>query len=108
VGIHWSYGIARLGSSIVIDIALFIGGVSLIRASLKLTNQVSKADLKRGKSTRFLFNIFFAAESLKIVITIAVCNATLHSELIPLIVGIIVGVLFLPLATLGLDKNKSP
>ncbi|MGG3928042.1 hypothetical protein ABET51_18935 [Metabacillus fastidiosus] len=67
--------------AVAIGIALFIGGVSLIRASRELTNQVSKTDLRRGKRTRFWFNIIFAAEGLAIAITIIVSNATRHSEL---------------------------
>ncbi|MGG3889655.1 DUF7010 family protein [Metabacillus fastidiosus] len=94
------WGVTLLLVTVIIGIALFIGGVSLIRASRELKNQVSKADLKREKSKRFWFNIIFAAEGLAIVITIAVCNSTRHSELIPLIIAIIVGVHFLPLAHL--------
>ncbi|WP_245645132.1 DUF7010 family protein [Peribacillus loiseleuriae] len=89
-----------LVAAVTIGIALFIGGVSLIRASRELTNQVSKTDLRRGKRTRFWFNIIFAAEGLAIAITIVVCNATCHSELIPPVIAIIVGVHFLPLAPL--------
>jgi hypothetical protein len=87
-------------AAITICIVLFICGVSLIRASRELTNQVSKTDFRRGNRTMFWFNIIFAAEGLAIFITIAVCNATRHSELIPLIIAIIVGVHFLPLAHL--------
>ncbi|MED4404100.1 DUF7010 family protein [Metabacillus fastidiosus] len=86
--------------AVAIGIALFIGGVSLIRASRELTNQVSKTDLIRGKRTRFWFNIIFTAEGLAIAITIAVSNITRHSELIPVVIAIIVGVHFLPLAPL--------
>ncbi|PFK43198.1 hypothetical protein COI93_10240 [Bacillus cereus] len=89
-----------LVTAIAIGIALFVGGVSLIRASRQLTNQVSKTDLRRGKRTRFWFNIIFAAEGLAIAITIAVCNATRHTELIPLVIAIIVGAHFIPLAPL--------
>ncbi|MEK4486306.1 hypothetical protein MHH81_12055 [Psychrobacillus sp. FSL H8-0484] len=89
-----------LVTAVAIGIALFIGGISLIRASRELTNQVSKTDLRRGKRTRFWFNIIFAAEGLAIAITIAVSNATGHSELIPVVIAIIVGVHFLPLALL--------
>ncbi|PGZ95382.1 hypothetical protein COE51_20110 [Bacillus pseudomycoides] len=89
-----------LVTAIAIGIALFIGGVSLIRASRRLTNQVSKTDLRCGKRTRFWFNIIFAAEGLAIAITIAVCNATRHTELIPLVIAIIVGAHFIPLAPL--------
>lgn len=89
-----------LVTAVSIGIALFIGGVSLIRASRELTNQVSKTALRNGKRTRFWFNIIFAAEGLAIAITVAVSNATRHPELIPVIIAIIVGVHFLPLATL--------
>ncbi|GGD79252.1 DUF7010 family protein [Paenibacillus nasutitermitis] len=89
-----------LVAAVTIGIALFIGGVSLIRASRGLKNQVSSADLNSRKSTRFWFNIISAAQGLAIVITIVVCNATRHPELIPLIITIIVGVHFLPLAHL--------
>jgi hypothetical protein len=89
-----------LVAAVIIGIALFIGGLLLIRASRELKNQFSKGDLKRGKSIRFWFNIIFLAEGLAIVISIALCNATRHSELIPLIIAIIVGVHFLPLAHL--------
>ncbi len=86
--------------AVTIGMVLFIGGVSLMRASRELTNQVSKADLRRGKRTRFWFNIIFATEGLAIAITIAVSNATNHSELIPVVIAIIVGAHFLPLASL--------
>lgn len=86
--------------AVTIGMVLFIGGVSLMLASRELTNQVSKADLRRGKCTRFWFNIIFATEGLAIAITIAVSNATNHSELIPVVIAIIVGAHFLPLASL--------
>jgi len=89
-----------LVTAVSIGIALFIGGVSLIRATRELTNQVSKTALRNGKRTRFWFNIIFATEGLAIAITVAVSNATRHPELIPVIIAIIVGVHFLPLATL--------
>lgn len=89
-----------LVTAVAIGIALFIGGFSLIRASRKLTNQVSKTDLRYGKRTSFWFNIIFAAEGLAIAITIAVCNATRHPELIPVVIALIVGVHFFPLAPL--------
>ena len=83
-----------LVTAVAIGIALFVGGVSLLRASGKLTNQVSNIVLRNGKRTKFWFNIIFAAEGLAIAITIAVSNATRHPELIPVIIAIIVGVHF--------------
>ncbi|WP_249659790.1 hypothetical protein [Lysinibacillus fusiformis] len=100
MGLH-GWGVPLLlVTAVAIGIALFIGGFSLIRASRELTNQVSKTDLRQGKRTSFWFNIIFAAESLAIAITIAVCNATRHPELIPVVIALIVGVHFFPLAPL--------
>ncbi|MFC5649541.1 DUF7010 family protein [Paenibacillus solisilvae] len=89
-----------LVAAVTVGIALFIGGGSLLRASRRLTNQVSKADVKRGNRMGIWFNIIFAAEGLAIGISIAVCNAASHSELIPLAAAIIVGLHFFPLASL--------
>ena len=109
-GTLWAYtGIMGLQSfgvplllvlAVAIGILLFIGGISLIRSSRELTNQVSKGDVRTGRPIRFWFNIIFATEGLAIAITIAVSNATSHSELIPVVIAIIVGVHFLPLAHL--------
>lgn len=100
MGLH-GWGVPLLlVTAVAIGIALFIGGFSLIRASRELTNQVSKTDLRYGKRTSFWFNIIFAAEGLAIAITIAVCNATRHPELIPVVIALIVGVHFFPLAPL--------
>ncbi|MFD4490889.1 DUF7010 family protein [Lysinibacillus fusiformis] len=99
MGLH-GWGVLLLVTAVAIGIALFIGGFSLIRASRELTNQVSKTDLRQGKRTSFWFNIIFAAEGLAIAITIAVCNATRHPELIPVVIALIVGVHFFPLAPL--------
>ncbi|MDT3766388.1 DUF7010 family protein [Priestia filamentosa] len=89
-----------LVTAFIIGIALFIGGVLLILASRELKNQLSKADLKRGKSKRFWFNIIFVAEVGAIVITVAICNTTRHSELTPLIIAIMRGVHFPPFSHL--------
>ncbi|RED56295.1 DUF7010 family protein [Cohnella lupini] len=84
----------------IIGASLFIGGFSLISASRKLTNQASSTDVRLEKHTRLWFNLIFAAEGIAVAITIAVCNATGHTELIPLVIAIIVGVHFFPLAPL--------
>ena len=110
-GTLWAYtgimGLKGLGgpllliTALAIGIALIIcGGVSLIRTTRVLTNQVSKEDLSREKRRRVWFNVIFAAEGLAIAITIAISNVTRHTELIPVIIAIIVGVHFLPLASL--------
>ncbi|WP_188456913.1 hypothetical protein [Virgibacillus oceani] len=87
-------------ASLIVGVALLIGGCLLIYASRDLPNQVPHGDGRRGKKIGFWFNIVFAAEGLAIVVTIAVCNIIGHTEFIPPVIAIIVGVHFLPLANL--------
>ncbi|WP_449355448.1 hypothetical protein ACUL41_05325 [Virgibacillus natechei] len=87
-----------LVGSLTVGITLFIGGCLLLFASRKLPNRVP--DGRHGKNIGLWFNIVFAAEGLAIVIAIAVCNTIGHTELIPLVIAMIVGIHFLPLAYL--------
>src|SRR5699024_1359442 len=89
-----------LVASLIVGIALFIGGCLLIFASRELTNQAPDVDGRYRKNIGIWFNIIFVAEGLAIVIAIAVCNRTGHTELIPLVIAMIVGIHFLPLAYL--------
>lgn len=89
-----------LVASLTAGIALFIGGCLLIFASRKLPNQAPHVDGRYRKNIGIWFNIIFVAEGLAIVIAIAVCNRTGHTELIPLVIAMIVGIHFLPLAYL--------
>ncbi|CAM3405506.1 hypothetical protein PALU110988_20975 [Paenibacillus lupini] len=86
--------------AIIMGVSLFISGFSLIIASRQLTNQASTTDVRLGKRTRLWFNLIFAAEGIAIAIAIAICNNTESTELIPLVIAIIVGVHFFPLAPL--------
>lgn len=83
-----------------ICIALFISGGSLIKESRKMKDTASKTDRRQVKHTRLWFNVIFAAEGLAIAIAIAVCIAIRQTEQIPLIIAIIVGIHFFPLALL--------
>jgi len=83
-----------------ICIALIISGGSLIKASGKIKDPVSETGQRIGKRMKFWFNIIFVTEGVAIAITIAVCNAIRQPELIPLIIAIIVGIHFFPLASL--------
>ncbi|WP_419876157.1 hypothetical protein [Candidatus Pristimantibacillus sp. PTI5] len=89
-----------LTAALVIGAALFFGGISLIRSSKALPVQSIEGDARTGKRMRFWFNINFAAEGIAIFIAIAVCNAIHRSELMPIIIAIIVGIHFFPLASL--------
>jgi len=107
-GTMWAYagimGLQGWGSpwvliaSLIIGIALFASGCLLIFTSRELPNQVPYAAGKRRKNTGGWFNIIFLAEGLAIVIAIAVCNAAGQTELIPLVIALIVGIHFFPLA----------
>lgn len=109
-GTLWAYtgtmGLQGWGVSLLliaaaaVGITLFVGGGILLHGSRKLTVQGSEAGAKRGKRMSMWFNIIFAAEGLAIGIAIAVCNATQHVDLIPIVVAIIVGIHFFPLASL--------
>ncbi|MEK3889500.1 DUF7010 family protein [Bacillus sp. FSL K6-3431] len=95
----WGVSTLLVGA-VTLGITLFICGVSLIRASRELSNQVSKPGVRRVKHMGIWFNIIFGTELFAIGIAIAVCNATSHSDLIPLVIAIIVGIHFFPLASL--------
>lgn len=89
-----------LVASLMVGLTLFIGGCLLILASRKLPHQAPHAGGKYRGNIRGWFNIIFLAEGLAIGIAIAVCNRTGHTELIPLVIAMIVGLHFLPLAYL--------
>lgn len=66
----------------------------------KMSNQVSEDGARRLKRIGFLFNMVFIAEGLLIGIAIAICNLINQTDLIPGVIAIIVGIHFLPLASL--------
>lgn len=109
-GTLWAYtgvmGLQGWGTVFLLILAvaiggfLFIGAGSLIRASRKLTNQGMKSDARFSKQLKVKFNLIFAAEGIAIFIAVAICNAIGHSELIPILIAIIVGIHFFPLAPL--------
>ncbi|WHY96566.1 DUF7010 family protein [Peribacillus simplex] len=87
-------------AAIFVGIIMVIEGISLIHASQKMSNQVSENGARRLKRIGFLFNMVFIAEGLLIGIAIAICNLINQTDLIPGIIAIIVGIHFLPLASL--------
>ncbi|OZB91291.1 hypothetical protein [Paenibacillus sp. XY044] len=92
-----------LASAVAIGVVLIIGGASLVRASrgIKEQNEIIDASTARkGKRIAVRFNIVFAAEAAAIAVAIAVCNATGHTALIPIVIALIVGIHFYPLASL--------
>ncbi|MCC5801267.1 hypothetical protein [Rossellomorea vietnamensis] len=109
-GTLWSYtgvmGLQGWGSPLVltsalaIGMVLVIGGFSLISASKGFPQGTSTHSGNDGRKMRMWFNIIFAGEGIAIGIAIAVCNAVGHTENIPIVIAIIVGLHFLPLARL--------
>ncbi|WGG44507.1 hypothetical protein [Rossellomorea sp. DA94] len=109
-GTLWSYtgvmGLQGWGSpwlliaALAIGMVLVIGGFSLISASNGFPQGTSIHSGNDGRKMRMWFNIIFAGEGIAIGIAIAVCNAFGHTENIPIVIAIIVGLHFLPLARL--------
>ncbi|MEC0272773.1 DUF7010 family protein [Peribacillus frigoritolerans] len=95
----WGFPYVEL-AAIFVGIIMVIVGISLIHASQKMSNQVSDDGARRLKRIGFLFNMVFIAEGLLIGIAIAICNLTNQTDLIPGVIAIIVGIHFLPLASL--------
>ncbi|WP_363929180.1 DUF7010 family protein [Peribacillus frigoritolerans] len=95
----WGFPYVEL-AAIFVGIIMVISGISLIHASQKMSNQVSENGARRLKRIGFLFNMVFIAEGLLIGIAIAICNLINQTDLIPGVIAIIVGIHFLPLASL--------
>ncbi|WP_340371967.1 hypothetical protein [Peribacillus sp. FSL E2-0218] len=92
---EWGFPYVEL-AAILVGFLLLIGGISLLHAAQEMPHQIT-GKLKR---IRFWFNIVFIAEGLLIGAAIAICNATHQTDLIPGVIAIIVGLHFLPLASL--------
>lgn len=109
-GTMWAYvgimGIQELESSwllivsITLGIVLSIGGCFLIFKSRKLPNHIPNIEAGYRKNIRSWFNVIFIAEGLAIMVAILVCNITDQTNLIPLLIAVIVGIHFFPLAYL--------
>lgn len=95
----WGFPYVEL-AAIFVGIIMVIVGISLIHASQKMSNQVSDDGARHLKRIGFLFNMVFIAEGLLIGIAIAICNLINQTDLIPGVIAIIVGIHFLPLASL--------
>ncbi|WP_230159937.1 hypothetical protein [Peribacillus sp. Bi96] len=95
----WGFPYVEL-AAIFVGIIMVIGGISLIHASQKMSNQVSENGARRLKRIGFWFNMVFIAEALLIGAAIAICNMIDQTDLIPGVIAIIVGIHFLPLASL--------
>ncbi|MFJ7753671.1 DUF7010 family protein [Peribacillus muralis] len=92
---EWGFPYVELASMLV-GLLLLIGGISLLHQAQKMPERTTS----HFQRIRFWFNIVFIAEGLLIGAAIAICNAINQTELIPAVIAIIVGIHFLPLASL--------
>ncbi|RNB83946.1 hypothetical protein EDM59_15655 [Brevibacillus nitrificans] len=86
--------------SLLFGFTLFIGGIMLIKASRKLSNEMTEADSRRFMRTGTWFGIIFGLEGVMIGIASAICSATNHFDFFFPVMAIIVGAHFFPLAHL--------
>lgn len=98
-------GLQGWGSTGLIIVAVFVGilllsgGISLLVAS-KQFSQPAESDTRRWKRVWIWFGIIFTIEGLAIGAASAICTATNHFNLLFPIMAIIVGLHFIPLASL--------
>ncbi len=85
---------------ILVGIGLLLGGISLLLASRRLSDQNTEADASRGRRTGLWFIITFVSEGVLIGVASGICNALHRFALFFPIMALIVGVHFFPLAAL--------
>jgi hypothetical protein len=86
--------------SLVIGITLLIGGIMLIKASRRLSNEMTEADARHSRRVGMWFGIIFGLEGALIGAASAICGATNHFDLFFPVMALIVGAHFFPLAHL--------
>ncbi len=86
--------------TLLIGLGLLLGGVSLLIASRRLPNTVAQDDAQEGRRIGIWFGIVFASEGILIAVASVICNAINRFDLFFPIMAIIVGLHFLPLASL--------
>ncbi len=86
--------------TVLVGIGLLLGGIFLLLASRRLSNQIAEADARRGRRIGIWFGITFATEGVLIGVASGICNALNRFDLFFPIMALIVGVHFFPLAFL--------
>ena len=85
---------------LLVGIGLLLGGVLLLLASRRLPNIVAEDGAQQGRRIGKWFGIIFATEGILIAVASVICNAINRFDLFFPIMAIIVGIHFLPLASL--------
>ena len=93
-------GVWFLIGAVLVGIVLFLGGISLLLASRRLSDQVAEADARQGRRTGLWFGIIFATEGVLIGVASGICNALHRFDVFFPIMALIVGLHFFPLAAL--------
>lgn len=86
--------------SLLIGITLFIGGITLVKASSSLSTEMTETDVRRSKRLGMWFGIIFGLEGALIGAASAICSATNHFDLFFPVMALVVGAHFFPLAHL--------
>lgn len=93
-------GVWLPATAVGIGVAMLGAGVSLIRASRRLSDVVAETNDERRKRTNIWFVSIFAAEGVLIGVASVICNAINRIDLFFPIMASIVGIHFFPLAAL--------
>ena len=93
-------GVWFLIVAVLVGIGLLLGGISLLLASRRLSDQIAEADVPRGRRIGLWFVIIFASEGVLIGVASGICNALHRFDLFFPIMALIVGIHFFPLAAL--------
>lgn len=99
-GLHGWGGAWFPSTAVGIGVGLLVVGVSLIRASRRLSDVVAETNDQRGKRTNIWFMMIFAVQGVLIGVTSVICNAMNRLDVFFPMMACIVGVHFFPLAAL--------
>ncbi len=86
--------------AVLAGITLLGGGIALLRASQRLSNEVTEVNARKWKRKGIWFGITFGTEGLLIGVASAICGAINRFDLFFPLMALIVGVHFFPLAAL--------
>lgn len=86
--------------TLAICITLLFAGISLLQASRKVNNDRNSTNQQRRRHIRKRFRIIFAIEVFAVLVTMVICKEIHHSELLPILIAMIVGIHFFPLGAL--------
>ncbi|ETP70362.1 hypothetical protein G159_02195 [Planococcus glaciei CHR43] len=85
-----------LAIAVLVGVGFCVAGFLLMRSARRFPG----GGQKPGKRHLLKFNLIFAAEGVSIATVNLICNATGNLNLLPILVAVIVGLHFLPLASL--------